>query len=175
MMRSTKFFSLTAAVATLALVAACATDATGPSEEVEAGVVSTVSLAQQGLLRCIPRPYASASALIGPLGGEIKVGKNEFKVPRGALFVPTLITMQLPSDTVNSVRFSPEGLVFNPLALPDLKLDYKNCLLPKGAKPRVVFTTETLRVLESLPSTSDSTTGLVDARLKHFSRYAITY
>jgi hypothetical protein len=175
MLRTRRFFTLASVLATLGLVAACASDATGPSQEVEAGAGSTTPLAQQGLLRCTQRPYASGRALIGPLGGEINVGKNQFKVPRGSLLVPTLVTMELPSDTVNSVRFLPEGLTFMSTALPELKLDYKNCRLPKGMKPKVVYTTEALRVIETLPSASDSTTATVAAHLKHFSRYAITY
>ena len=78
-------------------------------------------------LVCTAQPYAAGSAWIGPNGGEIKVGKTEFKVPKGALNSLTMITMELPSDTVKSVRFSPEGLAFNPGAWPELKLDYKGC------------------------------------------------
>ncbi len=154
-------------------LAGCANDATGPTTEIEANAGFTV--VRQGLLRCTPQPYAVGRAVIGPNGGEIKVGKNEFKVPKGSLLLPTMITMELPSDTVSSVRFSPEGLVFNPMALPTVKFDYKHCQVPKGLKPKVAYTTESLRIIETLPSASDSTTSTVGARPRHFSRYAITY
>jgi hypothetical protein len=166
-----------AGVLIAAVIVGCAQDATGPSDiDALKGPSPISTVAQQGLLRCTPRRYAVARALIGPRGGEIKIGHNEFKVPRNSLTIPTLITMELPSDTVNSVRFSPEGLIFNPRAQPELKLDFANCAkLPHGFKPKVAYTTESLRIIETLQSSVDSTSGSVGADLKHFSRYAISY
>ncbi len=134
-------------------------------------------------LVCTAQPYAANSAWIGPKGGEIKVGKNEFKVPKGALNQLTLITMEVPSDTVKSVRFSPEGLTFNPGKWPELKLDYNNCpKQPKNKgkgkgedKVRVGYVTEDLEVIQQLPSADDEFNEAVQTHLKHFSRYAITY
>lgn len=159
-------------------LAACAQDSTGPSEIEAKRVAVTPSATQPGLLKCPQRPYASAQALIGPLGGEIKIGKNKFKAPKGSLLLPTLITMELPSDTVMSVRFLPEGLTFNASARPTLTLDYKSCGVKRP--PAIAYTTESLKVLQVLPSWQGDQDGDfqnddVNSNLNHFSRYAITY
>jgi hypothetical protein len=173
MLRSIRFPALITMVAAAAVLAACANDATAPSE-VEFGKGATTN-PDTGLVRCKPQPYAVKSALIGPDGGAIKIGHNEFKVPQGALNETVLITMELPSDTVKSVRFSPEGLSFNPAALPELKLDYKGCPKGTGKGAKVVYTTEQLQVIEVLPSSDDALNEEVDANLEHFSRYAVYY
>jgi hypothetical protein len=184
MLRSMRFFTLTAVVATISLVAACANDAMAPAEvEFGKGATNDPSTAESGLLQCKPQPYAADSAWIGPKGGTIKIGHNEFTVPKGALDEPTLITMELPSDTVKTVRFSPEGLTFNPGALPELKLDYKGCAKEKKGKGKgkdddkvkLVYTTEQLEILEVLPSADDALNEDVQTHLKHFSRYAVYY
>jgi hypothetical protein len=186
MVRSTRFYTLAAVVTTIGLVAACASDPLAPGE-IEAKKASTQgaggspwsSPSEHGLLKCTPQPYAADSAWIGPEGGTIKIGKNKFTVPEGALTQPTLITMELPSDTVVSARFSPEGLTFHADARPKLKLDYKSCGKVKG-KVSIVYTTEDLDVLQVLPSQQgdqdgDSENDDVDSDLDHFSRYAVYY
>ena len=103
--------------------------------------VDTTNGTPVAFLVCAAQPYAAGSAWIGPNGGEIKVGKNEFKVPQGALDAPTFITMEVPSDTIRSVRFGPEGLTFKSGALPELKLDYEGCpnrTTAGRAMPRIV-------------------------------------
>jgi hypothetical protein len=192
MLRSTRFHTLAAVVATITLVAACANDATAPtaiesdkgaSTETGIGASGGTGVSPSGFLRCTAQPYAADSAWIGPKGGEIKIGKNEFKVPKGALDELTLITMELPSDTVKSVRFGPEGLTFNPGAWPELKLDYKGCEKEKKGKGkgkgedkvRLVYTTEQLEVIQILPSADDELNENVQTHLKHFSRYAVYY
>ncbi|MEP6574791.1 MAG: hypothetical protein ABJD11_18980, partial [Gemmatimonadota bacterium] len=75
-----------------------------------------------------------------------------------------------------TVRFSPEGLLFNPAHLPSLKLDTKGCALPKkGSEAKVAYVNETLHILNLLPSVIDSLAGTTDAHLKHFSRYAVAW
>jgi hypothetical protein len=160
-------------------------DTSGAGTADTAGVAdsSANGIGQAALLVCTPQPHLMKSAWIGPKGGEIKVGKSEFKVPSGALDVSTLITMELPADSVRSVRFSPEGLTFKSGRWPELKLDYAGCPKPKknkgkgggGDKVKVAYVTEQLEILQVLPSADDSVNTDVQAKLKHFSRYAITY
>lgn len=153
------------------LVAACS-DSTGPTP---VAVESANLLFGGGYPYCTPRPAAQAAAWIGPSGGSIKAGKHELRFPQGSLSAPTLITMYVPSDTVNQVVFGPEGLEF-PLGLhPTLKMDYKNCDIPKAALKRIVYTDDSLQVQESLLSVDNLITGEVAAKLKHFSRYAVMY
>ena len=142
--------------------------------------VDTSGAAPAAFLVCTAQPAAAGSAWIGAGGGEIKVGANEFKVPEGALDSLTFITMEVPSDTIRSVRFGPEGLTFKPGALPELKLDYKGC--PKqdhkgkgGDQAKVVYVSENLEILQVLPTADDSLNEDVHANVEHFSRYAISY
>jgi hypothetical protein len=177
MLSSIRFFTIAALMGAVGFGAACARDATGPTEIEPAllnlPIVGALPIVG-GLLQCTPQLVTSRSASIGPAGGEIKVGNHKFTVPRGALSKPTVITMQAPTGKVRSVRFLPEGLTFNAGSLPRLKLDYGKCEKPKSPV-KIAFTTENLQILEVLPSVPDSTTSSVDAPIKHFSRYAISY
>lgn len=130
----------------------------------------------KGLLKCDPMPYASARKLIGPRGGTLQIGPHTLVVPAGALSAPTWIRGQAPTDSVNSVRFFPEGLTFNPKNPARLTLDYSNCSLLRNLLPkRIVYTTERLRVLELLASIDDLLRRKVSANLEHFSRYAVAW
>lgn len=144
--------------------------------------VDTTNGTPVAFLVCAAQPYAAGSAWIGPNGGEIKVGKNEFKVPQGALDAPTFITMEVPSDTIRSVRFGPEGLTFKSGALPELKLDYEGCPKQDNSgkgnaedRAKVVYVSENLEILQVLPTVDDSLNQDVHANVEHFSRYAIAY
>ena len=97
------------------------------------------------LLTCARQPYAQTTAVIGPAGGQIVVGAHRLVIPAGALSAPVRITAEQVSGTVNSVRFSPEGLKFAKPAT--LTLSYGNCLLTPLSK-QVVYTNEQLRILE---------------------------
>lgn len=129
-----------------------------------------------GLLSCSPLPYASTTDTIGPNGGYIAVGPHSLYVPPGALTQPVAITAEAPSDNVNSVRLTPEGLTFEPGKPARLSLSYANCsllgqLLPK----RIAYTSDELDILSLLPSLDDFLRQRVRAPLEHFSRYAISW
>src|ERR1041384_4462673 len=104
------------------------------------------------LLHCSPQPYAKSSAVIGPKGGVLVVGPNVLVVAPNALSQNVSITGEVVTGSVNSVRFSPEGLRFggNGAAL---TMSYSNCsglgmLLPK----KVAYTSELLSILEIVSS-----------------------
>jgi hypothetical protein len=149
------------------------TSAAAPSATPAPDVVGDL-LRATGLLRCTPLPYASASKLIGPAGGELRVGPHVLRIPAGALSQPVLITAEAPSESVNSVRFSPEGLHFaRPAAL---TMSYANCnlvgrLIPK----RIAYTTDALDILSYLLSLDNFLQQQVTGRLEHFSRYALAW
>ena len=56
----------------------------------------------------------SASAVIGPAGGEIKINAagGKIEIPAGALEAPTLITMTAVAGPNVAYEFQPHGLVF---------------------------------------------------------------
>ncbi|HKT60240.1 MAG TPA: hypothetical protein VJQ46_09325 [Gemmatimonadales bacterium] len=138
---------------------------------VVSGVESTL-LGTVDLLTCTSLPYASVSATVGPQGGTIRVGKSTLVIPRGALANTVTIKAEQMSGKVNSIRFSPEGLRFAQPA--QLTMSYDNCLVILPTK-RIVYTTETLKVLEILKSLDLRLTRMVSAPIDHFSRYAIAY
>ena len=131
-------------------------------------------LSATGLLRCTPLPYASASKVIGPDGGQLRVGPHTLTIPAGALAQPVLITAEAPSETVNSVRFSPQGLVFaRPAAL---TMSYANCnLLGRLVPKHIAYTTDDLTILSYLLSLDNLFQKQVTGQLQHFSRYALAW
>lgn len=124
------------------------------------------------LLSCRPQPYVATTKVIGSRGGRIKVGRHVLDIPEGALSQDVAITAEQITGTVNSVRFSPEGLLFEVPA--ELTMSYENCtevMLPK----RIVYTSEGLKILELLPSRDKLQNETVVSPVDHFSRYAIAY
>ena len=127
-----------------------------------------------GLLTCTPLPYDSVTQTIGPDGGTLAVGAHTLTVPPGALDSAVSITAVAPSDTVNHVRFQPEGLTFQQPA--SLTLSYANCNLWGSLAPkRIAYTTDALLILEYLPSLDDLLAQTVTGRLEHFSEYAVAW
>ena len=129
-----------------------------------------------GLLACTPLPEATASGVIGPAGGTLRVGPHVLTIPAGALSDTVTITALAPSEAVNSITFAPHGLVFNLAARPVLGMSYANCpllgqLLPK----RIVYTSDLLEILEVLTSIDNLLAKRVSAPLDHFSRYAVAW
>ena len=131
-------------------------------------------LERTGLLRCTPLPYDSTATIIGPLGGTLRVGPHTLVVPAGALAEPVRITAVQPRDTVNIVRFTPQGLTFvRPAAL---TMSYANCnLLGRLLPKRIAYTTQRLQILEYLLSIDNLAAKQVTGRLKHFSQYAVAW
>lgn len=124
------------------------------------------------LLMCLQQEYATNSAVIGPLGGQITVGDHTLKISAGALLQDVTITAEQVEDIVTSVRFSPEGLLF---AVPaELTLSYKNCSDVKHPK-RIVYTDDLLNILEPTLSQDDSSSRQVKGLIWHFSRYAVAF
>lgn len=127
-----------------------------------------------GLLRCSPLPYDSVTQVVGPTGGTVSVGSHRLIIPVGALAAPVTITAVAPSDTVNQVRFFPEGLTFVAPAV--LTMSYANCdalnlLVPK----QIAYTTDGLDIVQLLPTLDDLWRQRVTTRLQHFSTYAIAW
>lgn len=131
-------------------------------------------LPQVGLLRCSPLPYDSVTQTIGPEGGTLFVGPHRLSIPAGALPAAVTITAVAPSDTVNQVRFFPEGLTFaSPAAL---TMSYANCGPLNSLLPRqIAYTTDALDILALLPSFDAFWAQRVTGRLQHFSTYAIAW
>ncbi|MBA3443429.1 MAG: hypothetical protein H0T58_01030 [Gemmatimonadales bacterium] len=135
------------------------------------GAVGTV-LNVTDLLVCSSQPYQVTRRTIGYDGGTIQVGTHRLVIPRGALWRQTTITAEQMPGRTNSVRFSPEGLQFERPA--GLVMDYSNCLVVLLQK-RIVYTDESLKILEVLRSLDLFGRRSVSAPIDHFSRYAVAY
>jgi hypothetical protein len=167
-------------VPVLLVTVSCSTDerALGPSSPEQPaqllsstdglGISTLIEVAP--LLGCIEQPYTKATKVIGPEGGTIVVGTHTLVIPKGALTAKVQITAEQVQGSVNSVRFSPEGLQFARAA--EVRLSYSNCeQVP--AKKQVVYTDEQLKVLELLPSRDANSSRTVSGKIDHFSRYAV--
>jgi len=144
-------------------------------ELVSGGVSTTTGLVGKlGLLRCTPLPDAKSSAVIGPAGGRMQIGQYTLQVPAGALARPVQISGEQLPDTVNSVRFAPEGLQFARPAT--LTMTYANCnLLGRVLPKRIAYTSDNLQILTYLLSLDNLFSKQVTGQVNHFSRYAVAW
>ena len=124
------------------------------------------------VLLCSRQPYAVDTEFVGPGGGVLTVGTHRLVIPAGALDRWVKITGEQVPGSTNSVRFSPEGLRFQQPAA--LTMTYDNCALVLLQK-KIVYTDESLKVLEVLRSLDLFRSKAVTAPIDHFSRYAVAY
>ena len=126
------------------------------------------------LASCAPLPADSASALVGPAGGTIRVGPHALAIPAGALADTVTITARIAADSVDLVTFGPSGLTFaRPAAL---TMSYASCgvldwLLPKS----IVYADAQWNILDVLPTLDDALSQTVRANIGHFSGYAVAW
>ncbi|HEX9216086.1 MAG TPA: hypothetical protein VF864_03820 [Gemmatimonadales bacterium] len=148
-------------------------DPTPVAPDLPSPVFATSQSSPSGLLRCRPMAYDSVTAVIGPSGGDIKVSRHVLSISGGTFKQPTTITAVAPSDSLNRIRFQPEGLTFNkPVAL---VMSYANCTLNGSSPKEIVYTDDGLKVLEHEPSRDDPAGKRVAALLTHFSQYAVAW
>ena len=135
-----------------------------------------------GLVSCTPLPSDSVTQVIGPAGGLIAVGPHFLWIDSLALSTPVTITAVAPSDTVNRVRFQPDGLVFQKTAF--LVTSYKNCQVKRVESPRIAQITDSLAILAYLGSATGTDTVFAKkyegtwyagGELHHFSNYAVAW
>ncbi len=117
--------------------------------------------------------YDSVTVVIGPAGGDIKVSRHVLSISGGTLKQRTTITAVAPSDTLNRIRFQPEGLVFTKPVV--LVMSYANCALDSSSPREIVYTDDDLRILQHVPSRDDPAGKRVAALLTHFSQYAVSW
>jgi hypothetical protein len=127
---------------------------------------------QSGSLEVNPN---SASAVIGPEGGKLKLGKHKLQVPAGAVSEPTLFTMEYASETGVAVDCGPSPFTFNcPVTL---TLSFENTQYDGGGgdpSQLQIFWMAEDGHCEPMPSDVDIQGKKVVAELSHFSRYIIS-
>src|SRR5438128_3498775 len=177
----------------VALLAGASAAASSCSDPSPVGVTTSPMLAAQKvggshLLSCPVAVYDSVTKVIGPAGGILVAGGHVLVVDSLALSTPVSITAVAPSQSVNLVRFRPEGLKFkNGVhgigALVATNLD--NCNVHPNQVLQVVNVTDSLTILGYLqaPTSTDSAVVVkyktylgslwVGGLLHHFSNYAV--
>ena len=122
---------------------------------------------------CEPQPYVGETRIIGPDGGEIKIGPHTLDIPAGALTEPTVVTAEAPVSNLVTVTFSPHGLTF--LKQPELTLSYARCYLPQNYRYRLAYIDDNDNLIEYPFSVDRKGKDKVVGWIWHFSKYAIAY
>jgi hypothetical protein len=125
------------------------------------------------LVKCTPLATERTHKDIDRDGGYIQVGPHVLVIPSGALKRKTRISAEIVPDSTSSVRFGPSGLTFERSAT--LWLSYAHCEGPPGLMRRVVYTSDALQILKTLPTADDKDRQTVVAPIDHFSRYAVAW
>ena len=135
------------------------------------GTVGTLLPPVSGLLECNVTQSYSTTAIIGRMGGTIRVGPHSLYIPAGALSTSQRITATAPAGKVVEVEFQPHGLKF---AQPtQLTMSYRDCALVGRLLPRIVYTDDNRNILEVLLTVPDVLRQTVTARTDHFSSYML--
>ena len=156
-----------------------AVDADPPTPALRAAMAKPSS---GGLVSCSSLPYDSVTQVIGPKGGVVAVGPHFLWVDSLALQAPVTITAVAPSGRVRSVRFKPDGLVFQKTAF--LVTSYANCNVKQVSAPKIAQISDAMEILGYLGSASGTDTVFaktydktlyVGGELHHFSNYAVAW
>lgn len=125
-------------------------------------------------LSCKPLKKDKKDKDIDAKGGSLDIGPHTLVVPAGALLKKTKITAEITGDSLNTIKFSPEGLQFQTSTY--LFMSYANCLKGLRDPVEVVYTTDDLMaILQQLPSFDDLPSNSVVGLVTHFSQYAVAY
>jgi hypothetical protein len=179
-MRSHRIWPQLGIILALSVGVSCTAGDLGPtdpssvpiSEAIGVPIDGVDTITAENLLLCSSQNYVTNTKVVGPKGDRIKVGSHVLIIPPRALSRNVTIVAEQLTGSVNSVRFSPEGLTF---AIPaELTMSYTNC--ESVSRPKsVVYTDEQLKILEQLDSYDKAQTKTVTSPIDHFSRYAVAY
>lgn len=122
-------------------------------------------------LTCSVSQRSSASQLIGPQGGVLRLGAHSLTVPKGALATTVLISATATVGPSVRIDFAPHGLQFAKAAT--LVLNYTGCTMPSTGAGNVYYTNEFDAIRQSMPSANDPATKTITALTDHFSGYLV--
>lgn len=129
------------------------------------------------LIECPSETSASASALVGPLGGTVAVGGHRLVIPPLAVPLPTEFTVTAPASGYLELDVRAGGQEHYTFQKPvSLTLSYARCTRSDINKaPLRVFYIDpvTNAVLEDMGGTDDKTARTVTIGTGHLSGYAI--
>lgn len=162
-----------AALAVLVVLSACA-DSPRRVDLVTGPLLSTLS---PTLLECPPAASSSASGLLGVLGGSVETQGNRITLPIGAVSLPTLLRVEVPSSTLVEIDVTANDLLRFVFHRPvSITIDYSRC--PHSATAGKALTvyhidTETKALLEHMGGVDDPVRRRITFTTSHLSGYAI--
>ncbi len=167
---------LPAALVTSLVTLSCSRDTapTAPAPQFDGSHATGIRTSAQhtaGLEFCRPLPYAADTATIGPAGGTLHIGPHKLTFPAGALDSTVTIIGEAPSDTLRTVRFTPQGLTFEDAVL---VLNYNGCMdRPGDRQHRIAYTDDAHHILYYVEATDHPKQHVVVGEISHFSQYAV--
>lgn len=186
----TRSFSLRAALLTgvVALLAACSDAPTAPAaapsapRAVNAAVADPSAIAASPaatLFACENSRTRSASAVIGPRGGTVRVAGSALIVPPGAVPTATTFTFTLPESPYLTVDVSAAGVEHYSFARPvAISISYAHCSsasLPDAPLGAWWVDAATLEQLGVMAGVDDRQHRRLTFVTDHLSGYAVVY
>lgn len=164
-------------VATLAVVAACsAASITGDDRSSSSANASLLAKAP-ALVQCPTNETASATGVVGPLGGLVQVGETSIQIPAGALLSEATVTVTVPQSNYMEVDISVAGVEHFVFEQPVVvTLSYARCARSNiEAAPLSAWyiDSETKGLLEQMPSVDNKLTRSITFTTGHLSGYAV--
>lgn len=109
-------------------LAACSADTATAPRAVRPALERAVSSESAALVACPVDTSASASAVIGPRGGAVKVGRFALKVPPHAVAEPTTFTFDVPASPYLEIDVHAAGVAHYEFSRPvSVTIDYSRC------------------------------------------------
>lgn len=186
MFATRRFTSIVALALAAVVLTSCADDHAPPTAPVSSispnpsllgdvvgGVTGTVGdLADGlGLVSCNVTKTHTASQVIGPNGGLLKIGPHQLYVPPKALKEKVRISAVAPEGKYVQIKFEPQGLKFRRKTA--LTMSYAECSLLSPLHLKIVYANDDLEILEVLPTVTSVLTRTATAPVDHFSRYML--
>lgn len=183
MLATRRLTSLLAIALAAVVLTSCADNHTPPTApvapdasligDVVGGVTGTVGdLARGlGLVACNVTTTHTASQVIGPDGGLLRVGRHQLYVPPRALKQNVRISAVAPKGSYVQIHFEPQGLKFERKTA--LTMSYADCSVLSPLRLKIVYVNDNLEILEVLPTVTSVLTRSATAPVDHFSRYML--
>ena len=176
MIQIRRFLSLTLVAGLAVSLAACADGPTAPTAQVSAKKDKGRT---PPLLVCPVHRTQEASAVIGPAGGTLAVGRSVMVVPQGAVSQPTEFTMTIPKSQYLEVEIDAAGYEHYVFDAPvSITLDYTRCQGKKFQDSPLsawYIDSSTKEPLAEMAGVDERPSRLLTFWTNHLSGYAAAY
>lgn len=129
------------------------------------------------LIQCSAAEPASATSLIGPLGGVVSVGNNRVVIPANAVLQTTAFTLKIPASRYVEIEVTANGAEHFVFASPvTVTLDYDRCVRNDILRaPLMVWNIDPVSksLLKQMIGVDDRITRSITFSTIHFSGYAV--